>query len=162
MGLVLMTPTGRMLALVDAQSSLTLGRADVDAELMPNSMSTCISRYLSYALHAQAGSAAPHRHSMHSAMTYIGGQSNTMRQSNKMILTAFAMRHHRKHCRIVARTDGAADVQCIASQNPINIFRKVNDGATLQTLSPGGQRTHLYRATSILAEMPTRTHHQHL
>lgn len=55
MVLVLMTPTGRMLALVDAQSSLTLGRADVDAELMPNSMSTCISRYLSYTPHAGAG-----------------------------------------------------------------------------------------------------------
>jgi hypothetical protein len=43
MVLVLMTPTGRMLAL-DAQSSLTLGRADVDAELLTNNMSTCISR----------------------------------------------------------------------------------------------------------------------
>ena len=53
MGFVLMTPTGRMLALVDAQSSLTLGRADIDAELMPNSMSTCISRYLSFSTSMQ-------------------------------------------------------------------------------------------------------------
>ena len=68
MGLVLMTPTGRMLALVNAQSSLTLGRADVDAELMSSSMSTCISRYLSYTPHAGTGRqccTTPPQHAQH-------------------------------------------------------------------------------------------------
>lgn len=81
-------------------------------------------------------------------MTFISSQFRRTRHFNKELLTAFGMRHHRKHCRIVARTDGAAEVQCTASQNPTNVLRKFNDGATLQTLDPGGQRAHLCRATS--------------
>ena len=89
----------------------------------------------------------PHHHSMHSMMTFIESQSRRTRHFNEVVLTAFE-NCHRKHCRIVARTDGAAEVQCTASQNPTNILRKVNDGATLQTLNPGGQRAHMCRATS--------------